>query len=380
MFNLSASDGGFILVLAVIAVAAAAALYRFLTHTTPISPVHAGKKDTCKTKFDVAVVRARAHRLAGPPRIDITNLPAPDPRVVAVLNAIQLADVTRELNELSGEVDTTVGGATVRIASRNSYHKLLDTAMTRLEEEYKKLGISCKRIKYTVRGRTMYNLEATITGTRFPDKIILVGSHLDSTAGSTGRAENLAPGADDDGSGCIAVLNVARAMVTLQKAGADIGVTIRFLHFTGEEQGLWGSYTYSDAVATAKEDVIGMYQMDMVAYCAKPGNRVDIHDDANRNGSHSLVEKLVRNVARYKLQLNPVDTHDHAVRDRSDQAGMLDHGYKAVLISEEFTEGPNGGFNPNYHSVNDRVRNCNIPYMIENIRMVIATVADDAGI
>ena len=54
--------------------------------------------------------------------------------------------------------------------------------------------------------------------------------------------------------------------------------TVRLVHFTGEEQGLWGSYAYSDQVAAAKTDILAMVQVDMIGYCAKPGNRVDIHD------------------------------------------------------------------------------------------------------
>jgi hypothetical protein len=378
MFNFSASDGGTIVGLAIAGILAAYGLRRYLNRSTAISPVHAGKKDTCKTKFDRDVVNARSRRLVGPPKIDVSNLPAPNPRVVAAMQSISVADVTRDLEEFTGETDTTVKGVKVRITSRNSFNKLIDVAMSKLEEEYAALGITTRRIQYTKQGRTMYNLEATIKGVKTPDKIVIIGSHLDSTAGTTHRSEDVAPGADDDGSGSRGVLRMARAIVDIIKAGGKgPDVTLRFLHFTGEEQGLWGSYTYSDICANAREDIIAVYQMDMIAYCAKPGNRVDIHDDVNRNGSHKLVEKLVRNVARYKLNLNPVDTHDRAVHDRSDQAGFLDHGYPAVLISEEFSD---DGFNPNYHSRGDRVKNCNIPFMVEIIRMVLATVADDAGL
>jgi hypothetical protein len=376
MFQFTAANGGLILLGAAAAVAGIVALRRYLTRSTPISPVHAGKKDTCKHKFDPEVVRLRARRLQGPPRIDTSNLPAPLPHVVTALQNVTVAGVTQEMNEMTGEVDTTVGGKTVRIESRNSWHALIEIAMQKLEEEYKKLGIPTKRIEYTRRGRKMYNLEATIVGATRPDKIFVYSSHLDCTAGNTQRAENKAPGADDDASGTVGVLNVARAIVAMQKAGHKVHTTARFLHFTGEEQGLWGSYVYSDICANAKEDIEDVYQMDMIAYARKGSKRVDIHDDANRNGSHSIVVKLVRNVVRYGLDLDPVDPHDHAVRDRSDQAGFLDHGYKAVLISEEFSD---VGFNPNYHSLNDRVRNCNIPFMVENIKMVIATAADNAG-
>lgn len=374
---LSAADGGLILLGLLIAGGAAYGAFRFFTRTTPISSVHAGKKDTCDRKFDADIVRARQHRVAGPPPIDTKNLPPQDPRVAAILNGMTVAIIEQELKELTGEVNTSVAGQSVRIASRSTHNPLLDSAMKKLEEAYAALGIPTRRIKYTVRGKTLYNLEATIKGSTDPDKILIVGSHLDSTAGNTWKSEPVAPGADDDASGSIGVLNVAKAIVELQKAGATVGFTIRFLHFTGEEQGLWGSYTYSDMCANAKEDIIGVYQMDMIGWCSKPGNRVDIHDDVNRHGSHSLVERLVRNVARYKLNLQPFDTHDHAVKDRSDHAGFLDHGYKAVLISEEFTD---SGFNPHYHSVKDRVATLNLPFMLEVIKMVIASVADDAQV
>ncbi len=377
MFTFSAADGGIILALFFATLAGIYLVYRFINRTTPISSVHSGKKSTCESKFDAEIVRARARRIKGPPVIDVTNLPPQDPRVAAVLNAISAADLEGRVRELTGEVDTTVAGRTVRITTRSTYHKLLDVAMTKLEEEYTKLGIPWQRIKYVKGGRTFYNLEATITGATSPDKIVLVGSHLDSTAGHTSGAENVAPGADDDGSGCVAVLTVAKCLVALQKAGGKIGCTVRLLHFTGEEQGLWGSYTYSDRCDKVKDNIIAMYQMDMVGWCALPGNRVDIHDDVNRNGSHSLVERLVKNAKRYNLQLNTVDTHDHAVRDRSDQAGFLDHGYKAVLISEEFTD---AGFNPNYHSLGDRSGTLNYPFMVEVTRMVVAAVAEEVGV
>jgi hypothetical protein len=68
------------------------------------------------------------------------------------------------------------------------------------------------------------------------------------------------------------------------------------------------------------------------------------------------------------------------VRDRSDHAGFADHGVCALCISEEFTEGPGGGFNPNYHSVQDDYHSVNFPYMAEVVKLLIASVADLADL
>ena len=46
------------------------------------------------------------------------------------------------------------------------------------------------------------------------------------------------------------------------------------------------------------------------------------------------------------------------------------------MISEEFSD---DGFNPNYHTLGDRVKNCNLPYMVEVVKASIALAADLAG-
>lgn len=328
--------------------------------------VHNGPANRDKYKFDEAEV-SRGYLIAPPP-IDLTNLPPVNPAVQAGMQGITAAGLERLLKELSGEVQVTVGNKAHTMLTRSTYHKDLEQALQYLEEQYRTLGIPTTRHAYKVRGRTYYNLVAELPGSVKPEQVLIIGSHVDSTAGRQYQAEPVAPGADDDGSGTVALLELARCLVSMQRDH-----TIRFVHFTGEEQGLWGSYAYSDKVKADKTDVIAMLQVDMIGYCSKPGNRVDIHDEMDRNGSHALTVSLVRNIARYSLQLNAVDTHNYAVKDRSDHAGFLDHKYKAVLISEEFTP---SGFNPHYHSTKDRVAAMNLPYMAEVVKMILATAAD----
>ena len=80
---------------------------------------------------------------------------------------------------------------------------------------------------------TVYNTVAEIAGTEKPDEVVIIGGHLDSW--------DLGTGATDDGTGSMAVLEAARA---LQKSGLKTRRTIRFVLFTGEEQGLNGSRDY----------------------------------------------------------------------------------------------------------------------------------------
>lgn len=332
--------------------------------------VHHGKDTRGGCKFDPDEVKRSLFKPK--PDIDVSNLPPRDKRIEAAHQAVTIAGITEHLNILTGEVQATIRGKSVKIASRNTHNGDLELALQYVEDYYKSLGIAVKRVAYQVRGKTLYNIEAEIPGAVDPKKVVIVSGHLDSTVGSPWQNEKRAPGADDDASGTVGVMEVARAL-----KNHPMAYTVRFVHFTGEEQGLWGSYKYSDQCAAAKTDIVGVYQMDMIGYCGKPGNRVDIHDGEDANGSHSLVVTLTRAAAQYKLDLNVVDTHNHAVDNRSDHAGFIDHGWKAVLISIEFTD---DGFDPNYHTLGDKVSALNLPYMVEIIRMTIAATADLAKI
>jgi len=81
-----------------------------------------------------------------------------------------------------------------------------------------------------------YNTVAELRGTEHPDEVVLLGAHLDSW--------DLATGGTDNGTGAITVLEAARI---LKAAGIRPKRTIRFVLFTGEEEGLFGSQAYAEA-------------------------------------------------------------------------------------------------------------------------------------
>ena len=82
----------------------------------------------------------------------------------------------------------------------------------------------------------VYNTVAELKGTEKPDEVILIGGHLDSW--------DLATGTTDDGTGSMVVLEAARA---LAKLNVKPKRTIRFVLFSGEEEGLVGSREYVKA-------------------------------------------------------------------------------------------------------------------------------------
>ena len=90
----------------------------------------------------------------------------------------------------------------------------------------------------------VYNTVAEIRGSEKPDEFVIIGGHLDSW--------DLGTGSTDNGTGSIAVLEAARALAKLQLKPKR---TIRFVLFSGEEQGLYGSQEYVKAHQSELEKV-----------------------------------------------------------------------------------------------------------------------------
>ncbi|MBX9666106.1 MAG: M28 family peptidase [Candidatus Obscuribacterales bacterium] len=368
-------------------------------------PCHKGKEHEggCKYNKDEQRRSARDPR----PPMDLGTLDPKDPFVQKVLACINEAELKDLVSGISGEKAVYVGDNHLQIKSRSSYGQGVYQAMTWCEQFYRafKKQVSVRRVPYQVRGKTYYNLEAklerpvpmlkwlgqqasaafasvrrlapSVLGVSPEPKkkrVFIWGAHIDSTAGNTWGDEKIAPGADDDGSGTILLLKLCEALL-----GFEIpeDVEIRFVHFTGEEQGLWGSYKYADQCKAAGDNIVCMWQSDMIGYCRNKEHRVDIHDNVDQNGSHKMVVEFFRAVAQYGLNLKPFDTHNRAVENRSDHAGFLDQGWMAVLVSEEFTD---EGFTPYYHTKEDRVDKFNMPYYAEIIRAMIVIAVNMAGL
>lgn len=80
-----------------------------------------------------------------------------------------------------------------------------------------------------------YNVVAEIRGTEKPDEVVIFGGHIDTWDGPGTQ------GAADNGTGVSAILEAARILMAV---GAKPKRTIRFVLFSGEEQGLFGSRAY----------------------------------------------------------------------------------------------------------------------------------------
>lgn len=111
-----------------------------------------------------------------------------------------------------------------------------------------------------------YNVIGEITGSTFPDEIILVGGHLDSW--------DIGDGAHDDGAGCVQSMEVLRLFKELDYKPKR---TIRVVLFMNEENGLRGGYKYAEMAALKGETHIFALESDAGGFTPR-GFNFDLPD------------------------------------------------------------------------------------------------------
>lgn len=105
------------------------------------------------------------------------------------------------------------------------------------------------------------NVLAYIEGSEKSDEIIVISAHLDHVGVEKGAIYN---GADDDGSGTVAILEIAEAFQRAQMEGNGPKRSILFLHVTGEEKGLLGSRYYTKNPIFPLANTIANLNIDMI--------------------------------------------------------------------------------------------------------------------
>lgn len=105
------------------------------------------------------------------------------------------------------------------------------------------------------------NVLAFIKGSEKPEEVLVISAHLDHIGIEKGIVYN---GADDDGSGTIALIEIAEAFQQAKNEGYGPKRSILFLHVTAEEIGLHGSRYYSENPVYPLENTITNLNVDMI--------------------------------------------------------------------------------------------------------------------
>lgn len=117
------------------------------------------------------------------------------------------------------------------------------------------------------REATTENVLAMIEGTdpQLKDEVVVITSHLDHLGTTTGEGDTVYNGADDDGTGTVAMLEIAEAFQQAKRDGHGPRRSVLFLHVSGEEKGLLGSQYYADEEPVVPlEKTVADLNIDMI--------------------------------------------------------------------------------------------------------------------
>jgi hypothetical protein len=211
------------------------------------------------------------------------------------------------------------------------------------------------------------NILAFIEGSEKPDEIIVVSAHYDHVGTKNGVVYN---GADDDGSGTVAVMEIAKAFQSAKKAGNGPKRSILFLHVTGEEHGLFGSEFYSDNPVFPLANTVVDLNIDMIGR-DDPENRGKQYVYVIGSEMLSSQLKVINEVANKltnNLELNYKydDPNDpERLYYRSDHYNFAKNNIPVAFFFD--------GIHEDYHKPTDDVEKIDFSLLQKRAQLVFAT-------
>jgi len=223
------------------------------------------------------------------------------------------------------------------------------------------LGYDVRSEEVAVGSKRSLNVIAERAGSGpAPRGTVVVTAHLDSVNHET--ASGSAPGADDNGSGAAAVIEIATCL-----ADRDHTHDLRFILFGGEEQGLFGSVTHVTNLPPG-HGIKAVINMDMIAHLNTAEPAVLIEGGPI---SQALIDAAA--AAAETFTGLTVQTSLHFFN--SDHVPFINAGIPAVLLIEG-----NDSANTHVHTSRDTLDRLNADLMTEIVRLNTATLVDLAGV
>jgi len=218
------------------------------------------------------------------------------------------------------------------------------------------------------------NIWAFIEGSEKPEEIIVISAHYDHIGLQNGQVYN---GADDDGSGTVAILEIAEAFKLAIKEGYKPKRSILFMHMTGEEHGLLGSDYYSKNPLFPMTNTVTNINIDMI------GRHDEFHTDSSdyvyligsdylSTDLYTVCEDVNKKYINLKLDYKFNDRNDpNRFYYRSDHYNFAKNGVPSVFL---FT-----GVHEDYHQASDEIDKIEFDALARRTQLAFAIAWDIAN-
>jgi len=280
------------------------------------------------TRLSAWAVDMEPNALGGPPMIAQV-----DSSILEMISVITPQSSRLILSDLSA------------IWSRNSYTQGCRQAEQYVFDYMIQQGYGTSFFNFQFGGVNMRNVIGEKLGEVYPESIIIVCAHLDCVSETPDAP---APGAEDNGTGCAVVLETAKAFSQFPCA-----MTVRFITFSGEEQGLIGSDYYSAYIQSQGEIVAAVLNVDMVGYSGPYAQDMYIFSDHNSYSLGALGAMIISDYTN--LDTNTV--YSFFPQYGSDHYSFAIRGYPAIFFIDAWQD---YDWYPFYHTSADTVGNLNL--------------------
>jgi hypothetical protein len=214
------------------------------------------------------------------------------------------------------------------------------------------------------------NVLGVLPGTDLKDEYVVISAHYDHLGIRNGV---LYPGADDDGSGTVGVLELAEAFVKARKEGKGPRRSILFLANSGEEKGLLGSEYYTDHPVYSLEKTTVNLNIDMICR-SDPDRKPDtlnyiyvVGDDKLSTDLKIISEAQNKKYTKLVLDYKYNDPNDkERIYYRSDHYNFARYGVPIIFYYD-------GMLRPDYHRPTDTPDKINYSLMQKRAQLVFYT-------
>lgn len=281
------------------------------------------------------------------------------PVVDQMVDRVDSASYMQWIGNLAGSNEIVVSGHPFTIETRYTPSAQCDTAERYVYEQFLEMGFADVAFDpFTFSGTNARNVIATLPGTETPERIYIIGGHLDATSRNPSVS---APGANDNASGTAAVLLAAEILKDY-----SFRSTIRFIAFTGEEQGLHGSTHYAQEAAAQGDSILGVVICDMVAWYQNAYKLII----EGENEWDWLMQIMREACVQYTGLSTRLDYYSWG----SDHVPFQNEGFPAFLAIEKEWD-----LYPCYHRSCDTTEMNKANFGVDVTRACIATIASLAG-
>jgi hypothetical protein len=274
---------------------------------------------------------------------------AQDPNVLNVLKDMSIDSITSSLNDLTGVNQVMIDGSPYTISSRYKTSDGNAKALQYLSNRLKSYGLQPQTNVFSTTGTNIYAIQ---TGTEYPDKKYFISAHYDDMP-----SMGIAPGADDNGSGCSIVLEAARILSKYKTK-----YTIVYAFWDEEEQGYVGEYNFAMTAGDLLQNLQGVIDVDMVGWDGDNDKELLIQP-TDHSGSVELKNKMLEIIFVYNLDIQPIVSG----------VGWADpmlNLFPIIGLNENDHE-----LNPSYHTTNDNCSNLDMKYLFNNAKLAISSIA-----